>query len=35
MLDSILQNKSTGVEPNYLDVWLSMHDNDGASAEKL
>jgi hypothetical protein len=35
MLDSILQKKSTGVEPHYLDVWLLVHDDDDASTEKL
>jgi hypothetical protein len=35
MLDSMLQKKSTGVEPHYLDVWLHAHDNDEASMEKL
>jgi hypothetical protein len=34
-MDSILQKKSTGVEPHYLDVWLPAHDNDEAMAEKL
>jgi hypothetical protein len=31
----MLQKKSTGVEPHYLDVWLLVHDDDEASAEKL
>jgi hypothetical protein len=31
----MLQKKSTGVEPHYLDVWLSTHDNDEAMVEKL
>jgi hypothetical protein len=35
MLDSMLQKKSTGVEPHYLDVWLPVHDNDEARVEKL
>jgi hypothetical protein len=30
----MLQNKSTGVEPHYLD-WLPTHDNDEAMAEML
>jgi hypothetical protein len=34
-LDSMLQKKSTGVEPHYLDVWLPVHDDDEARAEKL
>jgi hypothetical protein len=35
MLDSMLQKKSTRVEPHYLDVWLPVHDDDDAMAEKL
>jgi hypothetical protein len=35
MLDSMLQKKSTGVKPYYLDVWLPMHDDDEVMAEKL
>jgi hypothetical protein len=31
----MLQKKNTGVEPHYLDVWLSVHDDDEARAEKL
>jgi hypothetical protein len=31
----MLQKKSIGVEPHYLDVWLPMHDDDEATAEKL
>jgi hypothetical protein len=34
-LDSMLQKKSTGVKPHYLDVWLLVHDDDEAMAEKL
>jgi hypothetical protein len=34
-LDSMLQRKSTGIEPHYLDVWLPAHDDDEARAEKL
>jgi hypothetical protein len=34
-LDSMLQKKSTGAEPHYLDVWLPAHDDDEARAEKL
>jgi hypothetical protein len=34
MLDSMLQKKSTRVEPHYLDVWLPAHDNDDAKAKK-
>jgi hypothetical protein len=35
MLDSMLQKKSTGVRPHYLDVWVPAHDDDEAKAEKL
>jgi hypothetical protein len=35
MLDSMLQKKSTMVEPHYLDIWLPAHDDDEARAEKL
>jgi hypothetical protein len=31
----MLQKKSTGVEPHYLDAWLSVHDDDVSTAEKL
>jgi hypothetical protein len=31
----MLQKKSIGVEPHYLDVWLPMHDDDEATTEKL
>jgi hypothetical protein len=31
----MLQKKSTGVEPHYLNVWLPVHDNDEATTEKL
>jgi hypothetical protein len=34
-LDSMLQKKSTRVEPHYLDIWLPMHDDDEAMVEKL
>jgi hypothetical protein len=34
-LDSMLQNKSNGVEPHYLNVWLAAHDGDVDAAEKL
>jgi hypothetical protein len=27
----MLQKKSTGVEPHYLDVWLPAHDDDEVS----
>jgi hypothetical protein len=35
MLDSMLQKKSTGVDPHYLDVWQPAHEGDAAVAEKL
>jgi hypothetical protein len=35
MLDSMLQKKSTRVEPHCLDVWQPAHDDDEAIAEKL
>jgi hypothetical protein len=31
MLDSMLQKKSIGVEPHYLDVWLPAHNDDEAT----
>jgi hypothetical protein len=31
----MLQKKSTGVKPHYLDVWLHVHDDDEATKEKL
>jgi hypothetical protein len=31
----MLQKKSTGVEPHYLDIWLPVHDNDANMVEKL
>jgi hypothetical protein len=34
-LDSMLQKKSTRIEPHYLDVWLPAHDDDKATTEKL
>jgi hypothetical protein len=34
-LDSMLQKKSTGDNPHYLDIWLPMHDDDEAMTEKL
>jgi hypothetical protein len=35
MLDSMLQKKSSGVDPHYLDIWLPAHDCDVDAAEKL
>jgi hypothetical protein len=32
---TILQRKSTRVEPHYLNVWLLAHDDDDATPEKL
>jgi hypothetical protein len=34
-LDSMLQKKSIGIEPHYLDVWLPAHDDDETTVEKL
>jgi hypothetical protein len=34
-LDSMLQKKSTEVEPHYLNVWLPMQDDDETTAEKF
>jgi hypothetical protein len=31
----MLQKKSGGVEPHYLDVWLPAHDDDDIAIEKL
>jgi hypothetical protein len=31
----MLQRKSTGVEPHYLNIWLAAHDDDKAMTEKL
>jgi hypothetical protein len=31
----MLQKKSSGVQPRYLDVWLPAHDSDTDVAEKL
>jgi hypothetical protein len=33
--DSMLQKKSTGVKPHYLNIWLPTHDDDEAMVEKL
>jgi hypothetical protein len=30
----MLQKKSNGVKPHYLDVWLPAYDDDEATAEK-
>jgi hypothetical protein len=35
ILDSMLQKKSTGVKPHYLNVWLPAHDDDEARVERL
>jgi hypothetical protein len=34
-LDSMLQTKSTGIKLHYLDVWLPVHEDGEARAEKL
>jgi hypothetical protein len=34
-LDSRLPKKNTVVESHYLDVWLTTHDDDEATTEKL
>jgi hypothetical protein len=34
-LDYVLQKKSTGADPHYLDVWAPTHEDDAAAAEKL
>jgi hypothetical protein len=31
----MLQKKSAGVKSQYLDIWLRVHDDDEAIAEKL
>jgi hypothetical protein len=31
----MLQKKSSGVIPHYVDVWLPAHDGDVDAAEKL
>jgi hypothetical protein len=31
----MLQKKSIGVQPHYLDVWLLAHDGDVDAVEKL
>jgi hypothetical protein len=35
MLDSMLQKKSSGVDPHYLDVLLPAHDGDADAAKNL
>jgi hypothetical protein len=35
MLDSILQKASTGVDPHFIDVWVSMHRDDPEVTQKL
>jgi hypothetical protein len=34
-LDSVLQKKSTKVDPYYLDVWKLAHEGDAIATEKL
>jgi hypothetical protein len=31
----MLQKKSTGVKPHYLNIWLPAHNDDEATMEKL
>jgi hypothetical protein len=31
----MLQKKSSGVKPHYLDIWLPAHNIDGDAIEKL
>jgi hypothetical protein len=31
----MMQKKSSGVDPHYLDVWLRAHQGDVVVAEKL
>jgi hypothetical protein len=31
----MLQKKSSGEQPHYLDVWLHAHDGDADVSEKL
>jgi hypothetical protein len=31
----MLQKKSSGVDPHYLNVWLPTHNGDADSTEKL
>jgi hypothetical protein len=35
MLDSILQKAGTGIDPHFIDVWVSMHRDDPEATQKL
>jgi hypothetical protein len=35
MLDSILQKASMGVDPHFIDVWVTMHRDDPEAMQKL
>jgi hypothetical protein len=35
ILDSVLQKVSTGVDPHFIDVWVSMHRDDPEATHKL
>jgi hypothetical protein len=35
MLESVLQKKSSWVDPHYLNIWQPAHEGDAAVAEKL
>jgi hypothetical protein len=35
MLDSVLQKASTGVDPYFINVWVSMHRDDPEATQKL
>jgi hypothetical protein len=35
MFDFVLQKKSVGADPHYLDVWAPAHEGDAAAVEKL
>jgi hypothetical protein len=34
-MDSILQKKSIGINPHYLDVWQPAHEGDAVATKKL
>jgi hypothetical protein len=35
MLDSILQKAGMGIDPHFIDVWVSMHRDDPEATQKL
>jgi hypothetical protein len=35
MLDSILQKANTGIDPHFIDVWVTMHRDDPEATQKL